>query len=160
MKTLDETLLQNLARWRPHSPHEVLEVALPDSGWTVALVADTVDALAGKWWEARLARTGPLPERAPALSLQQRAEQIAARVTGLLEPLRLVEVDAERGTAQLRSTAPRHRGDERTYYEVLLQGDSTITVRRLSARGASPRQQVAFALTHEALAKLIADLTA
>src|SRR5438105_9891333 len=104
MKSLDEPLLQNLARWRPNSPHEVLEVAHPDSGWTVALVADTVDALAGRWWEARLTRSAPEPEGARAVSLAQRAERIAGRVTGLLEPLRLVEVDTERGTAQLRSS--------------------------------------------------------
>jgi hypothetical protein len=155
---IDELLLQNLARWRPNSPHELLEIAHPDSGWTVALVADTVDALAGKWWEARLTRITPLPE--PALSLQERAEGVAARVTGLLEPLRLVEVDAGQGTAQLRSTSPSQRGDERLYYEVLLQGDSTITVRRFEAPRAANRRQVAFILTHEALAKLARDLTA
>jgi hypothetical protein len=97
-------------------------------------------------------------------SLKERAEQLASRITGLLEPLRLIEVDDTRSVAQLRSQNPLTRDDERFYYEVMLQGDGTTQLRRFQAvpaprTDAGKRQQVAFTLTHEALAKFVADLT-
>ncbi len=152
---LEKALLENLAEWRPYGPREALSVAPADSGWKIALTAEAVDALAATWWEVGLTRTAPFP----AHSLKDRAERIAGRVTGLLEPLRVVELDG--GLAQLRSGAPLLRGDARLYYEVLLQQDGTTTVRRYDApRSATRREQVGFTLTHEALAKLVGDLTA
>jgi len=158
--TLDETLLQNLAKWRPHSPRQVLDVAHPDSGTTVTLVADAVDELAGKWWEMRLTRTSPLPETTPALSLQERAERVAARVTGLLEPLRVIEVDAEQDVAQLRSHAPAVEGESLSYYEVTLHGHGGARVERYEGGREGKRRQVPFALTHDAVGKLVRDLIA
>ena len=76
--------------------------------------------------------TDPAPHRPRRHldDLETRAEQVCQRVTGLLEPLRLVEVDAPRQSALLRSEQPGQRGDERFYYEVLLDGDGGATVRR------------------------------
>jgi hypothetical protein len=67
-----------------------------------------------------------------------------------------------RNEGLLRSTAPSRRGDTLFYYEVLLRGTSGAEVRRYQTKDSStaPREQVAFALTHEVLAKLVADLTA
>jgi hypothetical protein len=83
-------------------------------------------------------------------------------VTGLLEPLRLLEVDAGHGVALLRSGTPSQWGDGLFYYEVLLQNDGTTTVRRYQAptQDEPRRQQTEFSLTHEALAKLVRDLAA
>ena len=77
-----------------------------------------------------------------------------------MEPLRLIEVDAGRDTALLRSAAPPKRGDDLFYYEVLLTGRGAGVRRYQSSSTGGTRQQVAFPLTHEALAKLAADLTA
>ena len=100
-------------------------------------------------------------EAAPtAADLKTRAERLAGRATGLMEPLRLIEVDAGRNVALLRSAAPQQRGDDLFYYEVLLQeGGAGVRRYQASTQGGA-RQQVAFPLTHEALAKLAADLTA
>jgi hypothetical protein len=154
--TLAETLLQRLAKWRPDSGRANLEVAHPESGWTTGLVADRVEALGCRLWEVTLKPAAPAPP-----DLQGRAEQLAARVTGLLEPLSLVEVDAARGVAQLRSDRPGHWGDGQFYYEVLLHTDGGTSVRRYQApdKDRPRRQQVPFTLTHEALAKLVTDLT-
>jgi hypothetical protein len=81
-------------------------------------------------------------------------------VTGLLEPLRLIESDAESDTALLRSAAPQRRGDDLFYYEVELKSASAGVRRYQSSATGAARQQVAFPLTHEALAKLTGDLTA
>jgi hypothetical protein len=156
--TLDELLLEKLAKWRPDSERQTLDVAHPESGWTVVLTADRVDVVGCQLWEVTLKpATAP-----PTTDLKARAEQLAARVTGLLEPLRFVELDAARQVAMLRSNSPSQRGEGLFYYEVLLQADGTLGLRRYQASrtGETRRQQIAFALTHEALAKIVADLTA
>jgi hypothetical protein len=155
--TLAETLLQRLAKWRPDSGRQNLEVAHPESGWTVSLQAGHVEALGCRLWEVALKPTAA----AAQTDLKGRAEQLAGRVTGLLEPLSVVEVDATQGVAQLRSDKPGHWGDGQFYYEILLHADGGTSVRRYQApdKDQTRRQQVPFALTHEALAKLVTDLT-
>jgi hypothetical protein len=76
----------------------------------------------------------------------------------LLEPLRLLEVTGD--TAQLRSAGPQTRGDELFYYEIALAADDGACLRRYqsSRQPGARRAQVPFTLTHEALAKLVADL--
>ena len=156
--SLDALLLEKLAKWRPDSDRATLNVADAASGWSAAVTAECVDVVGCRLWELTLRR----PAETTPVDLPSRAEQICQRVTGLLEPLSLVEVDTTRNVAQLRSEQPGQRGDERFYYEVLLGGDGGSEVRRYQApRPDTPRrQQVAFTLTHEALAKLVRDLIA
>ena len=155
--TLAEALLAKLAKWRPDSGRQTLDVAHPESGWAVAVESGHVELLGGRLWDVSVRPLRP----AASADLRARAEQVAARVTGLLEPLRLVEVDDARGLAQLRSDKPGNWGDGQFYYEVLLQADGGTNVRRYQAPAADQprRQQVPFTLTHEALAKLVSDLT-
>jgi hypothetical protein len=156
--TLDELLLEKLAKWRPDSERQTLDVAHPESGWTVALTADRIDSVGCQFWEVTFAHDPPQQ----TADLKARAEAGAARVTGLLESLRFVELDGTRQVALLRSNSPSQRGEGLFYYEVLLQADGTTSLRRYQASrgGETRRQQVPFALTHEALAKIVADLTA
>src|SRR5262249_42277706 len=96
--TLDETLLPKLNNWQPADAGRHL-LAIPDegSGWSAIVSADRCDALSCAVWELTLRRTaGAVP------SLDAWAHRIAERVNGLLEPLRVVEVDADRSEAQLR----------------------------------------------------------
>jgi hypothetical protein len=155
--TLDELLLQKLAKWRPDSGRQTLDVQDPASGWAVAVTAGQVEALGCCLWELALRND----RGAPNADLRSRADQVAARATGLLEPLTLLEVDTARNVALLRSEAPGQWGAGRFYYEVLLEGGGTTSVRRYQAPGPEEprRQQVPFTLTHEALAKLVRDLT-
>jgi hypothetical protein len=155
--SLDGLLLEKLAKWRPDG-RQALEVNAPDSGWTAVITADAADLVGCRLWEISLRATGkPLPVAA----LKARAEAIAGRVTGLLEPLRLIELDEARGVALLRSATPTRRDDEICYYEALLHSDGTANVRRYEGpRGEEPRrQQVAYTLTYDSLGKLVADLT-
>jgi hypothetical protein len=152
--TLDETLLQRLADWRPDSPRQTLTVE-DAGGWAVELTADRVETVGARLWEVALRRLVPLESPAP---LAEQAGRIAARVTGLLEPLRLVERDAGLGLAQMRSCAPAARGEELAYYEVVRRADGATHVRRYLQGAGGKRQQVAFTLTLEALGKLVADL--
>jgi len=158
--TLAKALLQKLSKWKhPGSERSSLAVADEAAGWAVTVVADRADELGCRVWELTCQRTGPVAT--DSAGLRAWAERVASRVTGLLEPLRVVEVDPLRLVAQLRSQNPTALDEHGYYYEVLLHATGTGNVRRYqAATAAQPRQQVAFAATHEVLAKLAGDLTA
>lgn len=155
--TLSEKLLPKLSEWKPagQGRHSFAQT-FADEGWSVQLTADKTDALAALVWELSLGRTGEAPA---GLTLKGWAEGVAARAVGLLEPLKVLEVDEARGEALLRSTAPAKKGEAVAYYEVRLFGTARAEVRRfVASRAASGRDQTAFALTHEVIAKLAADV--
>jgi hypothetical protein len=155
--TLADTLQPKLSEWRPAGDgrHSWAE-AVPDAGWSVRLAADRADGIGCLVWELGLIRTAEPPA---GLTLAVWAAGIADRVGGLLEDLKVVEVDTTRDEAVLRSDEPTARGDDRLYYEVLLSGLTRATVRRYKgSRAGGRREQVAFALTHEVLAKLAGDV--
>jgi hypothetical protein len=158
--TLDAMLLQKLSEWKPGRGRQTLNLTDAASGWTVSLAADRCDELGCLVWELNLRRTVALVG-GDAKILHAWGERAARRATGLLEALKLIEVDAQRDEAIVRSATPTQRSDDRLYYEALLTGSGTVCFRRYrgSIDGAK-RDQVAFALTHEALAKLAVDLTA
>jgi hypothetical protein len=156
--TLAETLQGRLAEWRPagEGRHSWSE-SFPDAGWAVGLAADRTDTLGCLVWELILTRTSDAPA---GLTLKGWADGIAARVSGLMEDLKVLEVDDVRHEALLRSDGPTAKGDDRLYYEVHLRGLTHATVRRYKGSRATStrREQVAFALTHEVLAKLAEDV--
>jgi hypothetical protein len=158
--TLDEILHQRLADWRPPEGRHGLTVPDESRGWTVTVTADRCDELGCLVWAMNVGRAAGAAAR--GVDLTAWAQLIANRATGLLEPLKVVEIDAARNEALLRSTTAARRGDKLFYYEVLLTGTRAAQVCRYQAEqgGTGRREQVAFALTHEALAKLAADLTA
>jgi reverse gyrase len=69
-------------------------------------------------------------------------------------------VDTTHDTAVLRSDAPTVKGGVAGYYEVVLKGTDQASVSRYAVDRAAgtPREQVPFALTHEAIAKLADDI--
>jgi hypothetical protein len=154
--SLNEILLQKLAKWRPDSSRQTLDVSEETGGWSAAITAECVDIIGCRLWELVLRCSA----KTPLVELKARAEQISKRVTGLLEPLRLLEVDSGGNVALLRSEQPGQHGDERFYYEVLLEGNGGAALRRFQVprTGEPRRQQVAFTLTHEVLGKLVRDL--
>jgi hypothetical protein len=156
--TLAETLQGRLAEWRPagEGRHSWSE-SFPEHGWAVGLAADRTDTLGCLVWELSLARTAEAPA---GLTLKGWAEGIAGRVRGLLEDLKVVEVDDLRHEAILRSDGPTAKGDAVLYYEVHLRGLTHATVRRYKGdrTAGARREQVAFALTHEVLAQLAEDV--
>jgi len=152
---LDETVLQRLGDWQPPGGRQTLTVNTA-SGWSAAITADRHDELGSLVWEVALQRNQP----SGGQTLTQRAQSVAGRVTGLLEQLKVVEIDLQKNEALLRSDEQGRRGERLAYYEVLLKNTSAASIRRFQALPLSgKRDQVAFGLTNEALAKLIADVT-
>ena len=159
--TLENTLLQKLSEWRPVGDGRHT-LAAPDeaAGWTVAVTADRQDQIGCVVWEMALRRTAPAVAGDPAAALKAWAERAARNVKGLLETLAVVEVDAGRGEALLRSGDPSRRGEAVAYYEVRLKGTTDALVQRFQrATVGGKRSQVPFTLTHEVLARLATDLT-
>jgi hypothetical protein len=157
--TTVETISEALAAWQPYgSGRHSWSHALPAQGWNVTLSADKADSVGCVAWDLIVSRTGSNPD---GLTTRIWADRIAGRVTGLLEPLKVIEVDEAGSEAILRSTGPSKKGVTVGYYEVALSGTSRAEVRRYQAdlKAGTPRTQVGFALTHEVLAKLIEDLT-
>src|SRR5438045_9763807 len=104
--TLEETLQRKLASWRPDTQSQTLSVDHADSGWKVDLHAECVDTVGARLKELQLTRTRPAAQPVP---LAEQARRIADQVTGLLEPFRLLESDAGRVLARVRSHAPAPR---------------------------------------------------
>jgi hypothetical protein len=156
---LAETLLPKIGDWRPaEEGRPSASITLPEHGWTVNLSADRVDTLGVALHRLEAVRDAALP--ADPAALEAHARKAAGRVTGLLEPLRLIEIDRPREIVLLRSEAPPTKGENVLYYEVEYQGRNRVTVQRYSASKKSPagRDAVPFTLTHEVLAKLVDDL--
>ncbi len=152
--TLAEAVRAKLDERRPIYSREILVVN--EAGWTAELTLDSLESLGARCWEVTLSRTTPVDN----VSLDQQANRIASRVTGLLEPLRVVEIDQSRQLAQLRSISPASKGETLYYYEIERHVSGRSLVRRYQASTVSTRrEQIDFTLTHEALAKLIEDLT-
>lgn len=87
--------------------------------------------------------------------------RLAARLTYLMEPLVVLEVDADAGAAELRSRAPTVRADVRSHYEVRLGRDRSLRLGRVSVDAATRRRSPApCRLTGEALERLADDLVA
>ncbi len=153
--TLANQVQESLSSWRPEGAgrHSWSHAA---DGWAVHLAADHNDAIAALVWEMTLIRTGDAPNR----TVKQWAEKIAASASGLMEDLKVIEVDAERNEAILRSDEPSRKGPLAAYYEVMLHGINKAFVRRFQAdtKAGTRRNQVAFAITHEVLAKLAEDI--
>ena len=153
--TLPESLLRNLSENTERGRH-TLTVRSADTGWDVQVLAERADTLASLVRELILTRAGDAPAGVP---LKAWAAGVAARATGLMEPLKVLEVDDARGEALLRSEAPAKKGERVAYYEVRLFAAGRATVQRFAAsRTASGREPVPFALTHEVLAKLAGDI--
>jgi hypothetical protein len=154
--TFANTLLRRLAEWHPKQ-RETLQLTDETTGWTVALTADRCDSLSCQLLEVTLRRQDT-PE---GTELQSWAGQCAANLRGLPDALAVVEVDALRREALLRSEKPFARDDAVLYFEAHLYGTSAVSVGRFRAQTqtSAKREQVPYVLSHEMLATLVESLT-
>jgi hypothetical protein len=153
--TLDDTLRKNVAELPAEPGRTTCDFV--HKTWSVRLTVERHDPLGCLLWELSLHR-----DNAVAGAQKEWGERLVQRITGLLEPLKLHEVDAPRQLAYLRSAAPTGRGEALQYYEVALHGLNELYLRRYQGfhEAGKKREQIAFALTYEGLAKLLDDLSA
>jgi hypothetical protein len=88
--------------------------------------------------------------------LNQRATQLSATLTYLLEPIVLQEIDPEH--TQLRSSPPARDEDRTVRYYELMACARTIALQRFQKSPGHPRQSIPMIFTREVLVRLLGDL--
>lgn len=147
--TLESTLRQQLNKLDSGSR----TISLGD--WTLRLTVEKNDSLSCALTELALEQAAPVGEEVDTW-----ANRIAGSATGLLEALRLIELDRPVGKALLRSESPAKREGKAYYYELLLErsAGSRAVLHRYAGHFGAPRDSVPFVLTHDALVKLAGDI--
>lgn len=151
--TLENRLLEKLADAGAGTAPAVVNAR--DGAWNIDVHAQKSDEFSVVVDHVEIRRDGASGGDARAW-----ADQIAARPSGLLEPLRVLEADAGKNEAILRSAEPAKKGDEIRYFEVHVQGGEKAEVHRYKAsrQPGVRREAVPFPMTHEALGKLASGL--
>ncbi len=141
-----KTLQATLSGWRADSPSEET-FALADNSGTVTLHAHSAETVGCLLTQAEFHRNAET-------DLNTWANQIPGRLSSLLEPLCVLEVDPARGEAILRSAPPTRDDSAVEYYELRLKDTNDATLVRYQGDVKTGRREtIPFALTHEALAK-------
>jgi hypothetical protein len=149
-----ETLQQNLAANSNAGPAD-FSLPVPGTNFQARVRADTTTPIAHSYGSVEWIR----PPQADARGVEEWAMSLPEKVTGLLEPLKVIEVDAERHHAILRSEVPSTRGTKRGYYELELTSPDHAKLQRYEADSTThTREAVPFTLTHEVAGKLLSDV--
>jgi hypothetical protein len=94
-------------------------------------------------------------------SLQEWGTRLAGRVTYLMEPLKVIEIDTAGGEVQIRSQSPTPRADQRGYYEIRLFREGNLRMERFVLdEAARQRRSTPCQLTREVLERLADDIAA
>jgi hypothetical protein len=94
-------------------------------------------------------------------ALNRWGQRLAERVTYLLEPLKVLEIDAGGGEVQIRSTTPTPRAEQRGFYEVRLRKNGTLRLERfVFDETTRQRRRGACQFTREVLERLADDIAA
>jgi hypothetical protein len=87
--------------------------------------------------------------------------RLAGRVTYLMEPLKVVEIDAQGGEVQIRSQSPTPRAQQRGYYEIRLFRQGSLRMERFALDEATrQRRPTPCQFTREVLERLADDIAA
>ena len=96
----------------------------------------------------------------PLDDLKAISESLVSRLTYLLEPIGVVEVDQDRAAVQLRSNPPQQGEDGTSYYELMVRRGGDITLSRYQKKPGQMRQIVPANITREVLQRLAEDFVA
>jgi hypothetical protein len=94
-------------------------------------------------------------------ALKEWGDRLTKRVTYLMEPLKVFEVDGQGGEVQVRSQSPTPRADERGYYEMRLFRQGSLRMERIIFDAATrQRRPTNCQLTREVIERLADDIAA
>ncbi|MBX7105572.1 MAG: hypothetical protein K1X57_15925 [Gemmataceae bacterium] len=150
--TRGNTTSDTLSHWKPTGvgPHTL---SIPVDAGTVTVTAERCEGLAARLISVA-ATTGRIDACTPA-ELSERAGRIAGRVSAVLEPLKVYEVDGSAGAALLRSQTPEVRYGQTRYFEVKLIGHQSAELRKYCVEEGKPgRSADPYTLTHEVVEKI------
>lgn len=150
--SLSKQLRQNLTDPAQGAGGSVTATAGP---WQATAAAPHRDKVGAEITEITVERAAPGPG-----SVKSWADSFAGSNTGLLEPLKVQEVDAGRDQAIIRSSPPaKQDGGAVDYYEVKMHGTQKASVKRYRGGEGTARQSIPFALTHDSIGKVVEGLT-
>ncbi|QDU54194.1 hypothetical protein [Aeoliella mucimassa] len=132
-------------------------LAIQQQGDTLICALAAIDSLGVSIHRLELQSTkltGRSPER-----LREVADNLARRVSYLLEAIAPIEIDDQACTIQMRSTPPYRKENATSYYEVLVTAGG-ISLRRFSKSRGTARQPEPFDLTRQVLYRLVDDFVA
>lgn len=89
--------------------------------------------------------------------LKKISDGLINRLTYLLEPIGVIEADADRCSVQLRSNPPKKGEEETSYYELMVRRGGDITLSRYGKKPGQLRQIIPAHVTREVLARLADD---
>jgi hypothetical protein len=92
--------------------------------------------------------------------LKQLSDRLSKQLSYLLEPVSLIECDADSATVQLRSNPPQKDEDQTSYYEIVARRGGSLLLCRYLKQAGNVRQITPANLTHEVLARLGDDFVA
>lgn len=98
---------------------------------------------------------GAVPDRLRAIS-----QDLAKRLTYLLEPISPIEFDADACHVQMRSSPPAKDEDGTTYYELLVRRGGAISLQRYQKLPGQPRTTIPAHFTRQVLLRLVDDFAA
>jgi hypothetical protein len=94
-------------------------------------------------------------------SLNEWGNRLAGRITYLMEPLKVLEIDAGGGEVQIRSQSPTARNAERGYYEMRLFRQGLLRMKRFAFDETTrQRRESPCHLTREVLERMADDIAA
>jgi hypothetical protein len=92
--------------------------------------------------------------------LKRLGEQLAARLTYLLEPISPIEFDRDGCVLQLRSNPPNRDEDRTSYYELVVRRGGELSLCRYAKKPGDVREPIAMHLTREVFLRLVGDFSA
>ena len=90
-------------------------------------------------------------------AVRKTADTLASRLSYLLEPIAVIEIDPEENSVQMRSDPPHREDNVRTYYELLVGARGQLTLQRFRKEPNQPRQVIPAEFTREVLVRLVTD---
>jgi hypothetical protein len=154
--TIRADVERELKRIQAVNGRGLLQIQSPDGCIEADLLA--VDAI-GCSFQTLAYSTDKLANSSLA-ELKEISEKLTTRLTYLLEPIGVVEADADRCSIQLRSSPPQKGEDGTSYYELMVRRGGHITLSRFSKRTGQLRQIVPAQVTREVLGRLADDFLA
>ncbi len=151
---LIQDLQHELQRIASAGSSDTLVVDLPTGRLSAEIVA--VDAIGCSTSAVTFAT--PRLAQATVQELKKLSDELSRRLNYLLEPISLIEADAEAATIQMRSNPPHKDDDGTRYYELLVRRGGDLSLIRYQKLPGQPRQPAAANLTREVFIRLAGDL--
>jgi hypothetical protein len=134
-------------------------VTVEESPHRVTLHLEALDTVGVAFSSFEFATSGRAEWSSNALN--DWGSRLASRITYLMEPLKVLEIDSGGGEVQIRSQSPTTRNAERGYYEMRLFRQGLLRMKRYTFEETTrQRHESHCKLTREVLERLADDIAA